>query len=161
MSNEAYKLHKKGYHVYSNYGLSFQEGHILTWQDVINVPNDSVICLDEISNLINSRDWKNMPPEFFGLLTQNRKRNIRLMATAQVYDDVDKQFRTLTRYIIQCKKYGRLCVNRYYNQQGYNHTPDKRVSEFTERYCVTDEMYNIYDTNEYIQKLQKEWTKKE
>lgn len=157
LTREAYKLYKQGYNVYSNYGLNFQNGNIISWKDVIDVPNDSVICLDEISNLINSRDWKNMPAEFFALLTQNRKKNIRLMTTAQVYDDIDKQFRTQCKWIIQCSKLGRIVTNRYYNQKGYNHTEEKRVVEFKERYVATDELFALYDTYEYIQKLKKEY----
>jgi hypothetical protein len=156
--NEAYKLKKQGYSVYSNIGLTFQDGHIVSWRDVINVPPNSVICLDEISNLVNSRDWKNMPPEFFGLLTQNRKLNIRIMATAQVYDDVDKQFRTLVRFIIQCNRFGRIIRNNYYNQAGYAHVVDKRKKEFSHTYVVENYMYDLYDTYEYVQKLKKLYT---
>jgi hypothetical protein len=153
MSLTAKLLHDKGYSVYSNYGLVFQTGSISSWKDLFSIPHDSVVCLDEISNLINSRDWKNMPSDFFSLLTQNRKMNIRIMGTAQVYDDVDKQFRTLVRYIVHCAKYGRVQVNTFYNQIGYLHTVDKRKSLFTDRFVVLNEYFDFYDTFEVIRKL--------
>lgn len=153
MTNEAIKASSKGFSIYSNYGINGQNGNIVSWKDILEVPPNSIICLDEISNLINSRDWKNLPPEFFSLLTQNRKLNIRVMATAQVFEDVDRQFRTLTKYIIQCSKFGRVITNRFYNQQGYNHTPDKRKLLFKEKYVATDAIYNSYDTMEFIEKL--------
>ena len=155
MSREALALHKKGYKVYSNYGLNFQEGEIFSWDDLTKIPPNSCICIDEISNIVNARDWKNMPPSFFQLLTQNRKMNIRLMTTAQNFDDVDKQFRTLVKYVIQCNKLWRFISNKYYSQAGYNHSDTKKSTLFTQRFFSDDELFNIYDTNEIIEKLKK------
>jgi len=153
MCRDAYNLKLQGYSVYSNIGMKFQDGDIISWQDILEVPPNSVICLDEISNLVNSRDWKNMPAEFFGLMTQNRKLNIRIMATAQVFEDVDRQFRTLVRYVVECDKFGRIIRNRFYNQQGYNHVPEKRVKSYSDTYVCEDYMYDLYDTYEYVKKL--------
>lgn len=153
MTREAYRLHRKGIKVYSNYGLSFQDGNIIDWRDMLEVPNDSVICLDEIQNTFHSRNWKSMPLEFVTLLTQNRKKNIRIMGTAQIYEDMDRELRDLAKYIIQCKKIARLEINTYYDQQGYKHTINKRISGFREYFIIEDYYFNLYDTYEFIEKL--------
>jgi hypothetical protein len=153
MVREANKLKQKGINIYSNIGIKFQDGHIVSWRDLLDLPTNSCICLDELSNLCNSRDWQKMPPELFSLLTQNRKANVRIMATAQIFDNVDKQYRELSRYIIQCSRTGRLQTLRYYNQRGYNHVENNRHNLFRETYDITDDLYEMYDTYEYVKKL--------
>lgn len=48
----------------------------------LEVPPHSVILLDELPNLLNNYNFKSMPDNLFSLLSQNRKIDIRIMATA-------------------------------------------------------------------------------
>lgn len=157
MVREAFTLHtRKKYHTYSNFGMSFQDGQIKCWQDLLDVPEYSVICLDELPNLLNNYAFRDMPDNLFALLSQNRKLHIRIMATSQVFDDTVKKFRTLTKYIIDCRRFGRMVQNKFYSQKQFGRGDTVKRSSFTRWYLAEDKLYPLYDTFEFIKKLEKE-----
>lgn len=153
MVREAHRLFKRGYNCYSNCAVSFQSGVIERWQDLLDVPPHSVILLDELPNLLNNYNFKSMPDNLFSLLSQNRKIDIRIMATAQVFDDSVKKFRTLTKYIIVCNRLGRLTVNNFYNQKQFSRGDSVKKVSFRRFFVAEDYMYNLYNTLEFIKKL--------
>lgn len=154
MVREAYTLYKKsGYKIYSNFGVSFQTGEIKGWEDLLEVPPYSVILLDELPNLLDNYAFREMPSNLFALLSQNRKLHIRIMATAQVFDDSVKKFRTLTRYVIICKKAGRLIQNRFYNQKQFGRGDSVKKAEFRRYFLAEDFLFEFYNTFEFIKKL--------
>lgn len=154
MVTEAYRLKNKfKYNVYSNCAVTFQDGTIERWQDLLSVPPHSVILLDELPNLLDNYAFKSMPDNLFSLLSQNRKIDIRIMATAQVFDDSVKKFRTLTRYVVECKHFGRLYINAFYNQKEYARGDSVKKASSRQYFVAQDFMYNLYNTLEFIKKL--------
>lgn len=144
-------LKLKGYSVYTNFGLSFQDGFLKSWKDIINVPPNSIIFIDEISDTFNNRAWAKMPRSIFTYFVQNRKMNIRIVCTAQCFDEVDKSIRTKAKYVVDCVKFGRIGLNKYYDSSLYSSKkkrPDKRVW-----YNIEDYFVNYYDTNEFVKSL--------
>jgi hypothetical protein len=156
MVREAKMLHDKGYKVYSNFCLSFQEYNLMHWRDIPKVPPNSVILLDEISDLFNSREWKNMPKGIFTYLINSRKRNVRIMSTAQEYDEIDKTIRTKATYVIECSHLGRLIRNKFYKRKIYEmgYGNKGRKSEFSEWFIREDFYSDYYDTNEVVKVLE-------
>lgn len=155
MVREAKMLHDKGYKVYSNFCLSFQESNLMHWKDIIKVPSNSVICLDEISDLFNARDWKYMPKGIFTYLINSRKRNIRILSSAQEYDEIDKTVRTKATYVVECSHYGRLIRNKFYRRKIYEMGLGNkdRKREFQEWFIREDFYSDFYDTNEIVKIL--------
>lgn len=153
MVREAYQLKKRGYNTYSNCAVSFQTGTIEKWEDLLAVPPRSVILLDELPNLLNNYAFKSMPDNLFSLLSQNRKIDIRIMATAQVFDDSVKKFRTLTKYVIACNKIGRLIVNSFYNQKQFSRGDSVKKVSFRRYFIAEDFHFELYNTLEFIKKL--------
>lgn len=157
MVREAWSLkRRKKYGVYSNFGITFQDGKITCWEDLLNVPPYSVICLDELPNLLDNYAFREMPSNLFALLSQNRKLHIRIMATSQVFDDTVKKFRTLTKYIIDCRRFGRMIQNKFYSQKEFGRGDTVKRSAFTKYYLAEDKLYPLYDTYEFIKKMVKE-----
>ena len=152
MVREAKLLKDKGYKVYSNFFVSFQDQQLYHWKDIINVPPNSVILLDELSDLFNSRDWKNMPKQVFTYLINSRKRNIRIMGTAQEFDEIDKTIRTKATYVVECDHWGRLIRDKFYKRRVFELSSGskKRRCEFSEWFIREDFYSNFYDTNEIV-----------
>lgn len=70
---------------------------------MIDYPGPAVFVLDEVQLTFSSRDWAKFPIEVLTLLTQNRKVRKQIIGTAQSYYRVDKIFRELCNFIIDCK----------------------------------------------------------
>lgn len=141
-------LHDKGYNIYTNFNLAFQDGYLKHWKDILNVPENSVIAIDEISETFNNRAWAKMPRRIFGQIIQCRKKNIRICCTAQEYEEIDKSIRNKAKYIIDCSKFLRIITNRYYVRKEYG--KKKRTSEFTNRFLIEDYFDQYYNTKELV-----------
>lgn len=144
-------LKQQGFSVYSNFGLTFQDGFLKSWKDILSIPPNSVIFIDEISDTFNNRSWAKMPRQIFTYFVQNRKMNIRIVCTAQCFDEVDKSIRTKAKCVIDCLKWGRIGLNRYYSGDVYMYKkkrPDRCVF-----YNIEDYFVNYYNTNEFVKSL--------
>lgn len=152
---EAIKYHNAGYKVYSNFCLSFQDGQLNTWEDILNVPQNSVLCLDELSDLFNSREWKSMPKSIFTYIINSRKRNIRILATAQEFDEIDKSIRTKCTLVCECSHFLRWHRNKYYRRKIYELplTNKSRKKEYSDSFIREDFYSDYYDTNEVVKVL--------
>lgn len=152
---EAYKYHLQGYKVYSNFFMTFQDGQLNSWKDIIKVPPNSILCLDEISDLFNAREWKSMPKSIFTYIINSRKMNIRVLATAQEFDEIDKTIRTKCTYVAECNCFGRYHSIKYYRrlifQLGLG--SKKRRPSQKDSFIAEDELRNMYDTNEIVENL--------
>lgn len=108
--------------IYTNYYYKHQDGHIAHWRDLLKEYDKPVIfAYDEIQNDFNSRDYQNFPVELLTLLTQNRKgKGKQIIGTAQRYTRVDKVFRELCQYVVECHTIlGRLTSVRAYDWEDY------------------------------------------
>lgn len=144
--------------VYTNFFMEGEDGRIEHWKDMMDVPSYSIICLDEVSNTFNQRNWSNFPSEMIQLLTQNRKfgndengtrpPGIKLLMTTQDYDNTDVFIRRLCNTVIQCSSYfkGRLIFNRSYKRKEYEKTDEKRRNSGRHSFVATDGLRNSYNT---------------
>jgi len=58
---------------------------------------DGIICMDEAQNLLDSRQWENLPTIFSNKLRQHRKHNLDLYATTQNMGTIDLNLRRLVQ----------------------------------------------------------------
>lgn len=58
---------------------------------------DGIICMDEAQNLLDSRQWENLPSIFSNKLRQHRKHNLDLYATTQNMGTIDLNLRRLVQ----------------------------------------------------------------
>ena len=82
--------------IFSNYGLSFEDEELTTWQPIVGEINGKrgfIACFDEISIWFSNRNYKNFPPELLRCITQNRKEYRLICGTCQQTAMVDKQIR--------------------------------------------------------------------
>ncbi len=75
-----------------------------TAQDILNAPANSLILIDEIGTLFNSRDFSSgknsVPKPLFQHLCQVRKRRLMIYATVQRFNLLDKQIRDITATVV-------------------------------------------------------------
>ena len=113
-----------------------------------------VVLIDEISSVLSHRNYANFPLELIGLLCQQRKKHVVIYCTSQRYFMVDKIFRSITNYVVDCSKHWRFEHNVYYDAWDYENAMNsllvKRVDHLW--YFIKDRLYESYDTSEMISK---------
>lgn len=115
----------------------------------------TVVLIDEIQNLLNNREFAHFPLELLGLLTQQRKKKCFILASCQRFFQIDKLFRSLTSYVIDCNKFWRFESMRYYDAWDYNHSLGLLSSMkplFVNWWFVKNKDYNSYSTEQMISK---------
>ena len=111
---KAYKLCEKypQLHIVTNLKLDNFPAHtqilpLNTAEDILNAPKNTIVLIDEIGTLFNSRDFssgkKSVPKPVFQHLCQCRHRHMMLLATVQRFTLLDKQIRDITASVTECK----------------------------------------------------------
>ena len=173
MTIKAYKLCKKypQLHVLTNIKLINFPEHtkilpLNTAQDILNAPTDTLVLIDEIGTLFNSRDFStgknSVPKPVFQHLCQVRKRHMMIYATVQRFNLLDKQIRDITATVTECSAsfrhpFSRMLTGLTYDIEEYeaytsNRMYKPRVSS-TSVAIQRDKYRHLYDTTELIQGL--------
>lgn len=173
MTIKAYKLAQKypQLHILTNIQLTNFPEHteilpLRTANDILNAPDNTLVLIDEIGTLFNSRDFStgknSVPKPVFQHLCQVRKRHMMIYATVQRFNLLDKQIRDITATVTDCsascahpfsrkltglrydiEEYEAYCANRMYQ---------RRVLE-TDVVIQKDQYRHLYDTTELIKGL--------
>lgn len=148
--------------IMTNFNYKDQDLEFKHWKDLLKEYNKPlVVAWDEVQNEFNSRDFKNFPVTLLTLLTQNRKGNGKqILYTAQRWDRVDKIFRELTHYAIDCNTiFGRWTRLRYYFWEDYQSkqsTPQAELRRLvkpvkTIGFVQTDDLRDSYDSYKMLE----------
>jgi hypothetical protein len=129
------------------------------YRQIITCPPDTLILIDEISSIFNSRDWKKggIPAPLLSTILQVRKERKMLYCTAQRFQHVDALFRQITFTVRDCS-----CVHKRWNFvfvfDGFEYENANVMCPAVEleRYSFvqTDKIRGLYDTYEMVQKMQ-------
>lgn len=170
---QAYDLCKKypQLHVVTNLKLINFPEHtkilpLRTADDILNAPKNSLILIDEIGTLFNSRDFtsgkNSVPKPVFQHLCQCRKRHMMILATVQRFNLLDKQIRDITASVTSCSSsfghpFSRKLTAVVYDideYEAYTQNP-MYVPRVQEAYIKiqTEQYRHLYDTAELIQGL--------
>lgn len=114
----------------------------------------TVVLIDEIENVLSHRNYANFPLALLHTLTQQRKKRVYILCSAQRFFMVDKIFRSITTNVINCNKYWRFQHCELYDawdlEQSMNYSNIKRMSN--RWWFVKNQDYNSYDTSEMVKK---------
>lgn len=82
-----------------------KRGKITYFDDITELIElrDGIILMDEAQNLLDSRNWENLPMEFSNKLRQHRKHKLDLYATTQNMGTIDINMRRLVQRWSHCK----------------------------------------------------------
>lgn len=160
--NRMRKKYGEGVKIYTNFRYNKEDAPVRSWRDLINYPGPAVFVLDEVQLTFNSRSWKDFPPEMVTLLTQNRKMRKQIITTSQSFERVDKVFRELVNYVIECRCVGgRWIFQKWFEKEDYvlggandNIRHRRRAKRYN--FIALDDIYNSYDTLLRLDDLKKE-----
>lgn len=118
MVTEAYKLCCKypQLHIVTNIKLSGFPEYTKIYplnspQDILNAPKNTLVLIDEIGTIFNSRDFSggrnSVPKSLYQHLCQCRKRRMMILATVQRFNLLDKQIRDITADVTACRTHFR------------------------------------------------------
>lgn len=114
----------------------------------------TVVLIDEIENVLNNRNYAKFPLALLHTLTQQRKKRVYIMSSAQRFFMVDKLWRSITTNVIDCNKYWRFqhCVvyDAWDLEQAQTQDEIKRKSNIW--WFVRNRDFDSYDTSEMISK---------
>lgn len=162
---------KKGVTVLTNLTLiGFPEDtkiiKLVNSKQILDLPDKSVVFIDEIGSIFNSRDYakskESVPKEVYQHLLQMRHRRIMMLGTVQRWNLLDKQLRDVTDTVTECHSYFADPFARYttcteYNAEDYDLwrsnplLPIKTLDYYS--YVQTDELRSKYDTIEMVEGL--------
>lgn len=151
-----------GIKIYTNFRYKFETAPVRSWRDLINYPGPAVFVLDEVQLTFNSRSWKDFPPDMVTLLTQNRKMGKQIITTSQSFERVDKVFRELVNYVIECRCVGgRWVFQKWFEKEDYvlggaNDNIRHRRRSKRYNFIARDDIYNSYNTLLRLDDLKKE-----
>jgi len=114
----------------------------------------TVVLIDEIENVLSHRNFANFPLELLHMLTQQRKKHVYILCSAQRFFMVDKLFRSITTNVYDCNKYWRfqhmVLFDAWDYEQAMNPQLVKRAGNFW--WFVRNEDYDSYDTSCMVKK---------
>lgn len=114
----------------------------------------TVVLIDEIENVLSHRNFSNFPLSLLHTLTQQRKKKVYILCSAQRFFMVDKLFRAITTNVIDCNKYWRFQHQEIYDawdlENAMNYNMIRRL--YNSWFFVRNIDYYSYDTSEMIKK---------
>ena len=173
MTIKAYKLCKKypQLHILTNIDLANFPVHtkilpLKTAQDILNAPENTLVLIDEIGTLFNSRDFStgknSVPKPVFQHLCQVRKRHMMIYATVQRFNLLDKQIRDITATVTECSAsyahpFSRMLTGLTYDIEEYEAYTSNRMYIPRVKSTIVEiqkDFYrHLYDTGQLIQGL--------
>ena len=119
-----------------------------------NKYDGTVVLIDEIQSVLSHRNFANFPLELIGILTQQRKRHIVILCSSQRFFMVDKLFRSITDYVIDCNKFWRFQHCELFDAWDYENAMNRDILRRKQNiwWFVKNQDFNCYDTSEMISK---------
>ncbi len=142
----------------SNIDLTFQDGKITSWKDLIlcnNGEKGQIEFLDEIQNWFSSNESKNFPVEMLQEITQQRKQRKIVAGTVQAFQRTAKPIREQTTFLYYpftvggCLTFVRVYKPKLDEEGRVSKMSLRRIYWFTH----TDEIRNSYDTYHKVERL--------
>lgn len=112
MTSLAYKYSKKGYNVFTNFGI-FNELPLKYWE--MDFPPKSVLFIDEVGLVHDNRSFKTFPQECAEFYKYQRKNKLIIYMASQTID-IDKKIRDLADYHILLRRFLPIVFPVYYKR---------------------------------------------
>lgn len=114
----------------------------------------TVVLIDEVENVLSHRNFANFPLALLHTLTQQRKKKVYILCSAQRFFMVDKIFRSITTNVINCNKFWRFQHCELYDawdlEQSMNYQNIRRKQNLW--WFIKNQDFNSYDTSEMVKK---------
>ncbi len=147
--------------IYCNYKLKLPNYKPLELYDLINLPNNVNVIIDEAYAWIDSRTSGRAVNRYCSyIILQARKTFNDFIVTAQMFSTLDVRFRVMSNIIVECKALGKQKYKGYFVPERFNY---KIINRETNTVKYKDlyfkdaiKYFSIYDTYEVIDSDEKE-----
>lgn len=130
-ANSMRKKHAhKNIKIYSNFALRGQDGKIEKWEDLIELPENTIVVFDEIQSTFSSQKFADFPIELLWKITQCRKRGLMILCSSPVYTRMDIKLRESTECVVVCKNV--LSLDRWFSYDFYRE-PEFEAAQAAQR----------------------------
>ena len=155
------KYPNKKISIFTNFNMKGQNGKITKWEDLLNLPKNTIVIFDEIQSTFTSQKFKDFPLDLLWKITQCRKHSLAVFCTSPVFNRMSIQLRENTDYVIECKNV--LDLDRWFRYsfyhadeyEAYKDNPNskklKKVMDIS--FIANDHDYRLYNTHEIVQKF--------
>lgn len=118
----------------------------------------TVVLIDEIEDVLSHRNYASFPLPLLNMLTQQRKKRVYIMCSAQRFFMVDKIWRGITTHVIDCNKYWRFQSMHWYDAWDYENamTPGLVKPLRYSWWFVKNRDYHAYSTEQMISRTMSE-----
>lgn len=131
---------------------------------ILDLPDKSIVLIDEIGSIFNSRDWgsskKSVPKPVYQHIVQCRHRRIMIIGTVQDWSFLDKQLRDIADTVTICQSifshpFTRYTTCREFDAKQYDRAysnplvPVRPIGYYG--YVQSDELRKKYDTLEMVE----------
>lgn len=165
MTHEVINLYKKygdSIRIISNYKLvNIPYIPLVNFQQLIDIGEEeddnyigTVVLIDEVESLLSHRNFSSFPLSLLHLLCQQRKKRVYILCSSQRFHMVDRIFRSITTYVVDCSKYWRFCRTSFFDAWEYENCLNPTlIKPFNVRWWfVHNKDFNAYDTSQMITK---------
>lgn len=141
--------------IYANYRLNLPKFKPLEVIDLLDLPNDVDVIIDEGYTWLESRiSGSHLNRYLSYIVFQIRKRLIDVYVTAQMFSSIDVRFREQSDVIVKCERYGEAF---HYSIYWLDSDVQRR---FELSYEDAKKYFEVYDTYEIIEPYTKELLEK-
>lgn len=142
----------------SNISISFQDGQVTHWKQLINVHNGEIgqiDFLDETQNWFSSNESKNFPVDMLQEITQERKKHKVIMGTSQVFTRLAKPLREQTTYLCEPRTIAGCFTICLMYKPVLNDDGTLLKKKFYKIFCFVhdDDLRESYNTYERVERL--------
>lgn len=136
--------------IFSNFKINTDNYNTLEVLDLLELPNNIDVFLDEAYTWLESRlSGKAINRYLSYILLQSRKRTLDIYCTAQLFSTIDVRFRHKSDIIIECHKF-----KDGFHYKIFNRNTFKR-KYFVLPFDLAKKYYSYYDTYEIVEPYEK------
>lgn len=143
---------RSGATLYSNYGLKGSKP-FHSFEDFLDVAvqPSSIICLDEVHNDIDSRDFNTNAVKYFShIVFYLRKMRCIILMTTPLFDNVESRVRNVTNVVVSVHKDKHYYYYPFYDFQSDRPLKQKRILKTDAHYTASQ----IFDTYSMVTPLE-------
>ena len=159
------KYPHRGIKIYSNIEVAGQVKKIKNWEELLDLPPNSIMIYDE-----SQADWScnigtnSFPEDFLRRITQCRKKQFAMFMTSLRYNRMNINLRESINFVVECKNLfdmDRWFRYDFYRAEDYEMYYDNKFKLKTHKYIdlsfvISDDDYCLYDTSEEVESIKKD-----
>lgn len=146
------KYPKKNIKICSNFNMKNQYKKITDWEDILDLPKNTIVIFDEIQSTFTSQKFKEFPIDLLWKITQCRKHGLMVLCTAPVFARMTIQLRENADFVIRCSNVlglDRLFKYNFYRAADYERYLENPLKLRAHRHLSMSFVASNYDFKKY------------